>query len=86
MTDHAGLPVAGYLKQSDMAVSLVNQNKHREERLLRIIDGLKNSQTPEGESIQIDQRWLSIAQTHLEQGFMALNRAIFKPARIDGEL
>lgn len=26
-----------------------------------------------------DQRWVSIARTHLQQGFMALTRAIAKP-------
>jgi hypothetical protein len=31
---------------------------------------------------EVDRRWLSIAKTHFEQGFMALNRSIFKPQRI----
>jgi hypothetical protein len=30
----------------------------------------------------IDKRWLLVARTQLEQGFMALNRAIFQPQRI----
>jgi hypothetical protein len=34
---------------------------------------------------QYDQRWLSIARTMLEEGFMALNRAVFKPQRFDIE-
>jgi hypothetical protein len=29
-----------------------------------------------------DARWIAIARTHIEQGFMALNRAIFKPERV----
>lgn len=28
---------------------------------------------------ELDQRWISIARTHLQQGFMALTRAIAKP-------
>ena len=32
---------------------------------------------------EIDQRWLAIARTHIEQGFMALNRAIFRPQRVE---
>lgn len=28
---------------------------------------------------QVDQRWVSIAQTHLQQGFMALIRAVAQP-------
>ena len=32
---------------------------------------------------EIDQRWLAIARTNIEQGFMALNRAIFRPERVE---
>ncbi len=31
----------------------------------------------------IDQRWLAIGRAHLEQAFMAINRAIFKPGRVE---
>lgn len=27
----------------------------------------------------VDKRWVSIARTHFQQGFMALNRAVFQP-------
>lgn len=46
-----------------------------EERTLRILDELK-------EWSDIDQRWLAIARTDIEKGFMALNRSIFKPGRV----
>jgi hypothetical protein len=80
MTEHNGLPVAGYRSQSDANVDRVNTNKQIEEQVLRILDGLKV--TPE-----IDQRWLAIGRTHIEQGFMAVNRAVFQPSRVklDGE-
>ncbi|MHB0785552.1 Acb2/Tad1 domain-containing protein [Bradyrhizobium sp. 5.13L] len=71
-----GLPVAGYQPQSDANVSAVNVNKRLEEEILRRIDTLE--QTP-----GIDRRWLNIGKTHLEQAFMALNRAIFQPSRIN---
>ena len=77
MTEHQGLPVAGYRPQTDAAVALVNQNKLIEEHLLHFMDELKNK--------DVDQRWLAIARTHIEQGFMALNRSIFKPARVNLE-
>ena len=34
------------------------------------------------------KRWLAIGRTHIEQGFMAINRAIFRPDRVEipGEL
>lgn len=68
-----GLPVHGYREQTDGNVSAVNENKITEEKLLRLIESLADVGDP---------RWLAIAKTHLEQGFMALNRAIFKPTRI----
>lgn len=70
-----GLPVAGYRPQSDEAVQIVNGNKQMEESTLRMLDLL--AQLP-----GIDQRWLAIGRTHIEQGFMAINRSIFQPARI----
>lgn len=80
MTDHKPLPVAGYTAQIDENVLLVNMNKRDEESILRSID--LYAMNP-----KVDKRWLAIAKTHIEQGFMAMNRAIFKPQRIklDGD-
>lgn len=77
MTDakHNGLPVAGYQPQSEMNVSLVNGNKVCEEVILRNLDDL--AAMPD-----VDKRWLAVARTQIEQGFMAMNRAIFKPGRV----
>lgn len=72
MSEHKGLPVAGYVAQSDRNVQLVNTNKQMEERLLRHIEIWQG----------LDPRWLAVARTHFEQGFMALNRAVFQPTRI----
>ena len=69
MTDHKPLPVAGYTAQSDENVHLVNLNKRDEERILLSID--LYAMNP-----NVDKRWLAIARTHIEQGFMAMNRAI----------
>lgn len=70
-----GLPVHGYKAQNHTAVGMVNINKEAEESLLRMMD--EYAQMPD-----IDKRWLAIARTNIEQGFMALNRSIFKPGRI----
>lgn len=79
MSQHTGLPVAGYTAQSQERVDLVNANKQEEELLLRMVDELRKTDA--------DPRWLAVAKTHFEQGFMCLNRAVFKPERIklDGE-
>ena len=76
MTIHNGLPVAGYQPQSSDKIAIVNANKELEERVLRVIDDLTLSpQATNG-------RWLAIARTHIEEGFMALNRAVFQPGRV----
>lgn len=72
---HSGLPVAGYAAQTSEAIDLVNANKRHEERVLRVIDALAEVEAT-------DKRWLAIARTQIEQGFMALNRAVFKPGRV----
>ena len=75
-----GLPVLGYQDQNATTVELVNRNKQLEEVVLRAIDEI-------GSRDETDKRWAAIARTNIEQGFMALNRSIFKPGRIslDGD-
>lgn len=69
------MEVKGYRTQTNDNVSLVNVNKTIEENVLRILDELALNS-------KVDARWLSIGRTHIEQGFMAVNRAIFKPERV----
>ncbi|MDR3533963.1 MAG: hypothetical protein P4L90_25785 [Rhodopila sp.] len=70
-----GLPIAGYRPQSEERVSLVNENKQLEERCLRALDYMMKTGIG-------DPRWTAVARTQLEQGFMAMNRAIFQPSRV----
>lgn len=72
---HESLPVLGYSPQPNANVMAVNHNKQLEETLLRVLDGMKTN-------TDIDQRWLAIGRTHIEEGFMAINRAVFKPGRV----
>jgi hypothetical protein len=73
---HTGLPVHGYRPQSPAAVAQVNQLKQIEERVLRMLDQMQTD--PE-----IDPRWLAIGRTSIQQGFMAVNRSVFKPGRVE---
>lgn len=75
-THYEGLPVAGYRPQDQASVDWVNRNKEIEERVLRICDFLATIPS-------VDQRWLAIGRTGIEKSFMAINRAIFKPGRVD---
>jgi hypothetical protein len=76
MTDpkHEGLPVAGYKPQDEIALAKVNLNKQLEEAILTQLDALASQD-------DIDKRWLAIGRTQIEQGFMAVNRAVFQPER-----
>lgn len=78
MTQHNPLPVSGYSPQSADNVGVVNINKELEERVLRQIDEIQSVASDRG----WDGRWAAIARTNIEQGFMALNRAIFRPGRV----
>ncbi|MGO4558320.1 Acb2/Tad1 domain-containing protein [Mesorhizobium sp. 2RAF21] len=69
-----GLPIAGYRPQSAEVIAAVNAHKVTEEMILRHLDGLDGD--------QFDRRWLAVARTHFELGFMALNRAVLRPERI----
>lgn len=74
-----GLPVAGYRPQDPKNVELVNRNKVIEEHVLRQIDLHKADQNH-------DQRLVALAKTHMDIGFMLLNRAVFQPGRLTGDL
>jgi hypothetical protein len=82
MAEHQGLPVHGYKPQSEAKVALVNEFKQDEERILRKIDALGSQGLGESFAVPHDPRWASIARTHFQEGFMALNRAVFRPDRI----
>jgi hypothetical protein len=75
MAEHQPIPVAGYKPQSQETIDRVNDNKRVEEALLQTMDEMQGD-------ANYDQRWLAIARTDIEKGFMALNRAIFKPDRV----
>lgn len=74
--EHAGLPVDWHRPQPAVALERVNHMKQLEERVLRALDELKA--LPE-----TDQRWLAAGRTDIEKGFMAVNRSVFKPSRVE---
>lgn len=75
MTTLNGLPVPGYRAQSAEAVETVTTMKEAEERILRLLDDLAARPGT-------DPRWLAIGRTSIETGFMAVNRAVFRPGRV----
>lgn len=79
MSEHQGLPVHGYVSQSDWKVALVNENKVLEEQVLRQID---KHTAIDG----IDKRMTALARTKVQEAFMWLNRSVFQPKRLEGDL
>ncbi|MCU1680924.1 MAG: hypothetical protein JWQ81_1663 [Amycolatopsis sp.] len=63
--------ITGYVPQSPEKINTVNHSKDLENELGDWLLQLDGS--------EVDRRWVSIARTHFQQGFMALNRAVFQP-------
>lgn len=88
MTEHKGLPVAGYVPQSDDKVAVVNRNKILEERVLRQIDAMDKASLDDavaagkGRPNLYDPRMIALARTGIQEAFMWLNRAVFQPTRV----
>lgn len=68
--------ISGYRDLSKSERSAIEDFRESERVLLKMVDELYTSTDP-----ICDGRWLSIATTHFEQGFMAIVRAIAKPER-----
>lgn len=65
-------PITGYRQLSAEEVELINAVKDFGDMTGKVCEKLEEGGIH-------DQRWISIGRTHLQQGFMALIRAITKP-------
>lgn len=75
MVDNQHKKITGYRDLTEQEIALMNEGKALAEQVgafLEKVDG--TAITP-----PIDKRWLSIGRTHLQQGFMAVIRAIAQP-------
>lgn len=76
--------ITGYRQLSEAEVALMNEGKALAEQCGAYIEKLRtlNGQ-PDGDSdrdmLSLDQRWVSIGATQLQQGFMAVIRGIAQP-------
>lgn len=77
MTSNDDKAIKGYRTLSVADIALVNKNKVLEEKLLRLLDQV----CPDDERSE-RAKWRAIARTHIQQGFMAWNRALMQPQRI----
>lgn len=80
-------PVKGYSALSEEQLALMNEGKALAEQVGAFIAKLRTyPATPPGQSAgvigdrqSIDQRWVSIGATELQQGFMAVLRGVAQP-------
>lgn len=70
--DNQHKKIKGYRDLSQQEVNDMNDIKAEGERLKSVISAMRSRK-------EIDQRWVSIAETHLQQGIMAAVRAIAQP-------
>ena len=70
--DNQHKQIKGYRDLSQEEIDAMNAVKAEGERLGILIEELR-------ENSDLDQRWVDIAETHLQQGIMAAVRSIAKP-------
>ena len=66
--------IAGYRELAPLEKHEINKIKKMEQCLLKEINNIA-----EDNLVKIDGRWLAIGRTSIEQGFMAIIRAIAEP-------
>lgn len=65
------MTIKGYRELTQEELVAINRFKDIAEDIGAMLDDL--------ESMDVDKRWLAIAKTDLQKGFMALTRSIAKP-------
>ena len=73
--------ITGYRDLSPAEIELMNEIKAEAQKVDALVEKLKTAHYSAAESTyeRPDQRWVSIGVTQLQQGFMALTRAVAKP-------
>ena len=77
--------ITGYRELNQAELDLMNRIKEKGKELGELVNDLRMlPNVPDGRhdplpGLPIDQRWVSIGATHLQEGLMALTRAVAKP-------
>lgn len=64
--------ISGYRDLAPHEIDMMNELKELERKTKEVVVGMRGDET-------LDQRWVSIGLTHVEQGFMALVRSVAQP-------
>lgn len=70
--DNQHRKIKGYRELSQQEIDLMNEIKSKGVELGALVDKLEDSK-------DLDQRWVMIGTDHLQQGLMALTRAVAQP-------
>lgn len=73
--DNQHRKITGYRELSQQDIDLMNKIKAKAAEVGDLVAELKDLRT----NSALDQRWVAIGATDLQQGFMALTRAVAKP-------
>lgn len=86
----ASQPVTGYRQLTPEQVALMNRIKALGNEVGALVAELRAMPATPAHGVpypaqhgllaSLDQRWVSIGATHLQEGFMALNRAVAQPS------
>ncbi len=77
MTDCDKAKIVGYIEQTPLQIETINKLKEMEINVVECFEAM-NSVSSVGK-LSMDHRWLAIAKTHIQQGFMAAVRAVARP-------
>ena len=70
--DNQHRKIKGYRELSQAEIDVMNAVKEKAAEVGELVHELEQNK-------ELDQRWVSIAKTDLQKGFMAATRAIAKP-------
>lgn len=70
--------ITGYRQLNEREAALMNEIKAHGVMLGKLVDQLRAETGADGQPL-LDQRWVSIGATGLQQGLMALTRAVAQP-------
>ncbi len=66
--------ITGYRELGEAEINAMNEIKRAAEEIEALVASIRNRP-----AIAADPRWLAIAATDLQKGFMALTRSVAKP-------
>lgn len=84
--DNQHRQIKGYRELSQTEIDLMNEIKTKGAELGELVTKLRSFGAPRAPDapadpaqITLDQRWVSIGATHMQEGLMALTRAVAQP-------